>query len=502
VPNSPMVRARIMAPCEINDLTVKAAQVDIVTSGKSSKIGGTPNGKLTINPTGALIVGGEIRTAEAPYYNKAYLMPTDTNNLVINTSSTAQAALVLNDDNADTKATVNMYSLGRYKDAAYQFQYFAVPMTYLDVNPAFAGSGIYTYVWTEADGWERRGYYKGLEAFEGVGITTTFTETKTYQMKGTLASTGEREITLTAGGAGNGQNIIGNSWLAPIDIASLRTGLVDEDVEKTVYIYCTGNDTTSGGSVGSQSTETAGQWLAIPIEAAAFDAWSGLKVIPAMQGFCIIANSETTLTLNYKDHVRSTASDQLNQPLRAPKREVETEGVELIRIRVADSQTHTDLYLFEGEQFSDEFDNGWEAKYMSSDGRSAKLYAETAIGQMAVVAQPEYEGTVLGFAPGKETEYTFTFSGPTTDYYLNDLKLKKSTLISEGERYLFTFEEGDTNRFYISKTPIEAPAVATGTEKIGDGVKARKVLVNDKLYIILNGHVYSAEGMMVSNPKK
>ena len=502
VPNSPMVRARIMAPCEINDLTVKAAQVDIVTGGKSSKIGGTPNGKLTINPTGALVVGGEIRTAEAPYYNKADLMPTDTNNLVINTNATNQAALVFNNDKGDTKATVNLYSLGRFKDAAYQFQYFAVPMTYLDVNPAFAGAGIYTYVWTEADGWERRAYYKGLEAFEGVGITTTFTTAKTYQMKGTLASTEEREITLTAGGVGSGQNIVGNSWLAPIDIASLRTALVDEDVEKTVYIYCTGNDTTSGGSVGSQSTETAGQWLAIPIEAAAFDAWSGLKVIPAMQGFCIIVNSETTLTLNYKDHVRSTASDQLNQPLRAPKREVETEGVELIRIRVADSQTHTDLYLFEGEQFSDEFDNGWEAKYMSSDGRSAKLYAETAIGQMAVVAQPEYEGTILGFAPGKETEYTFTFSGPTTDYYLNDLKLKKSTLMSEGERYLFTFEEGDTNRFYISKTPIDAPAVATGTEKTCDGVKARKVLVNDKLYIILNGHVYSAEGMMVSNPEK
>ena len=62
---------------------------------------------------------------------------------------------------------------------------------------------------------------------------------------------------------------------------------------------------------------------------------------------------------------------------------------------------------------------------------------------------------------------------------------------------MFTFEEGDTNRFYISKTPINAPSVATGTENTGDGAKARKVLVNDKLYIILNGRVYSAEGVMV-----
>ncbi|MBQ9602219.1 MAG: Ig-like domain-containing protein [Paludibacteraceae bacterium] len=499
VPNSPMVRARILKPCEISGVTAKAAQIDIVTGGTSSKFkggSGTCTGKLTINPTGALVVGGEIRTAEAPYYNKADLMPTDTNNLVINTNATNQAALVFNNDKGDTKATVNLYSLGRTESSAYQFQYFAVPMTYIDVNPAFAGAGIYTYVWTEASGWERRGYYEGLEAFEGVGITTTFTEAKTYQMKGTLASTEEREITLTTGGAGAGQNIVGNSWLAPIDIASLKTGLVSDAniVDKTIYIYCTGKD---GASVTYGTSETPGQWLAIPIEAAAWSAWEGLKVIPAMQGFCIIANSETTLTLNYNDHVRSTASDKLTPYLRAPKREASHEGIDLIRIRVADSQTHTDLYLFEGESFSEEFDNGWEAKYMSSDGRSAKLYAETAIGPMAVVAQPEYEGTVLGFAPGKETEYTFTFSGPNKEYYLNDLKEKKSTLISEEESYMFTFEEGDTNRFYISKTPINAPSVATGTENTGDGVKARKVLVNDKLYIILNGRVYSAEGVMV-----
>lgn len=498
VPNSPTIRVRILKPCVVSSGTpIKAASVDIATSGKSYHLsGGTCSGKLTINAGGALIVGGEVRSAVAPNFNSVNLKPTTEDDLILNTSGSAQSALILNNDDGDTKATVNLYSLGRYKDDAYQFQYFAVPMTYLDVNPAFAGQGIYTYVWTEASRWERRGYYKGLEAFEGVGITTTFTEAKTYQMKGTLASTEEREITLTAGGLGNGQNIVGNSWLAPINIASLCTALDDDAniVDKTIYIYCTGND---GGSVEYGVGETPGQWLAIPIDASGWPGWGGLKVIPAMQGFCIIANSETTLTLNYNDHVRSTASDKLTPYLRAPKRNASHEGIDLIRIRVADSQTHTDLYLFEGESFSEEFDNGWEAKYLSSDGRSAKLYAETAIGPMAVVAQPEYEGTVLGFAPGKETEYTFTFSGPNKEYYLNDLKEKKSTLISEDESYMFTFEEGDTNRFYISKTPINAPSVATGTENTGDGAKARKVIYNNHVYIIRAGKVYGIDGTLV-----
>lgn len=498
VPNSPYVKARILSPCVVSSGTYKVASIDIATSGKSINKAGTINGSLTINAGAALVVGGRVRSAEAPYFNMGDLMPTTVNDLVINTSSSNQAALVFNNDDGDTEATVNLYSLGRKESGAYQFQYLAVPMNYIDVNPAFAGSGIYTYVWHEASGWERRGYYTGLEAFEGVGITTKSTSASSYTLQGALTSTTEKDISLTK--ESNGQNIVGNSWLAPIDIASLCTALTGDDniVDKTVYIYCTGNDKADDNEdVDYGTTETAGQWLAIPISAAGWSAWDGLKVIPAMQAFCIKANTETTLTLNYKDHVRSTASAQLNQPLRAPKREAEAEGIDLMRIRVADSKTHTDLYLFEGEQFSEAFDNGWEAKYMSGDGRSAKLYAETTIGQLAVAAQPEYEGTVLGFAPGQETEYIFTFSGPDKEYYLNDLRLKKSTLISEGESYLFTFEEGDTNRFYISKTRIDAPAIATGTENTADGAKARKVIVNDKLYIIRNGRVYSAEGIIV-----
>ena len=500
VPNSPYVRARILSPCVVNSGTFKVASIDIATSGKSINKAGTINGSLTINAGAALVVGGQVRAAEAPYFNKGDLMPTETADLVLNTNVSNQSALVFNNDDGDTKATVNLYSKGRKDGSAYQFQYLAVPMNYIDVNPAFAGSGIYTYVWHEESGWERRGYYTGLEAFEGVGITTKSASASSYTMQGALTATTEKDITLS--NETNGQNIVGNSWTAPIDIASLSSALVDDAniVDKTIYIYCTGNDKADGNDdVDSASTETPGQWLAIPIEAAAWGAWSGLKVIPAMQAFCIKANAETTLTLNYKDHVRSTASAQLNQYLRAPKRrsEAETDGIDLIRIRVADSKTHTDLYLFEGEPFSEEFDNGWEAKYMSGDGRSAKLYAESTIGQLAVAAQPEYEGTVLGFAPGQETEYTFTFSGPNKDYYLNDLKLKKSTLISEDESYYFTFEEGDTNRFYISKTRIDAPAITTGTENTGDGAKAKKVIVNDKLYIILNGRVFSAEGIMV-----
>ena len=489
VPNSPMIRARILAPCEITGITVKAAQIDIVTSGTSSKKAGELTGKLTINPTGALIVGGKIRAAEAPYFSIEDLKPTEEEDLVLNTNSSNQAALVFNNDNGDTKATVNLYSLGRKISSTYQFQYMAVPMDYVSVSESFAGSGIYTYVWNEASGWERRGYYTDLFAFEGVGITTKFGAAKDYTMKGTLASTETKEIALT--NDADGINMIGNSWTAPIQISKLEEDNSATEINQTVYIYCTGN----GNTVIDGTTETPGQWLAIPFSAAGFKDWDGLKVIPAMQAFDIKVSGTSTLTLDYDKLVRGGTTD-MNAKLRAPKRNVAHEGIDLTRIRVADSKTHTDLYLFEGDQFSDEFDNGWEAEFMSGDGRSAQLYAQTELGKMAVIALPEIEGTVLGFVPGQESVYTFHFTGANNGYYLNDLKLLQSTPIDETSTYTFTYEEGDTNRFIISSTPINK--IVTGNENVGaEAAKVRKLIIDDKVYIIRGGKMYSVDGTLV-----
>lgn len=496
------VKARILKPC-IVDGTAYAAQVDIATSGKSSKGGGIAEctGKLTIDPTGALIVGGEVRSANAPYFNTGDLMPTTVNDLVLNTNGSNQSALIFNNDKGDTKATVNLYSLGR-KPSSYQYQYFAIPMEYLPVNPTFAnethgGTKIYTYVWEEGtSNWTRRKYYDDLFAFEGLGITTNSTSNHmSYTMAGNLVSTAEREITLTYDGVGN--NIIGNSYTAPINISSLVTAFAsDENVTKTVYVYCAGRDAVEGTGA-SGDTETAGQWLAIPMSAAGFPEWKGLKVIPTMQAFLIQVTGETSMTLNYDEMVRSNKANY-NEKLRAPQRFADEQATTLTRLRVADSQTHTDLYLFEGEKFSEGFDNGWEATYMEGDGRSAQLYAMAAEDKMAVLATPELEGTQVGFAPGQETVYTFSFAGGTGEYYLNDIKAKKSTLIQGGNTYSFEYENGDAaNRFYISKTAIDAPAVGTGVDNTQSGVKVQKFIYQNKLYILRNGVLYDATGKIV-----
>ena len=495
----PTQKVRILADCEVSS-TVYAQSVLIVTDGKYNKGSDVAKGKLTIKENGALIVGGKIQAASAPAYNRPRATTPD--KLLIETSSTNQAALIFDNEEAETQATVNLYSLGK-KPSNYEYQYFAVPMEVVPVNPTFAnethGTGIYTYVYNEAtSGWERRRYYDDLFAFEGLGITTKSATAMEYEMTGTLASTATKEITLTHDGAG--LNLIGNSWMAPIQIGALAEDNAGLD-NQTVYIYCAGRDAEGGAVVSSDDTETAGQWLAVPFEAASFATWKDagkLSVIPAMQAFQIKVSAEATLTLDYKKVVRGSTND-LNAKLRAPGRRMAANEVTMTNIRVADSKTHTDLSLFEGDRFSDAFDNGWEAEYMNGDDRSAKLYAETEAGQMAVAAMYDYEGTVVGFAPGKETEYTFSFMGEDNGYYLNDIKLKNSVRISEGETYTFTYEDGDTaNRFYISRTAINAPAVTTGMENLNAAApRVQKIIYNDKLYIIRGGRLYDATGKVV-----
>ncbi len=493
-PDKTTREVRILAPVVItNSQTITSPTIKIADGGTYDG-GTTANGSITINAGGALKVKGEVVGVTAPAYSKK--KATDPSKLVLNTSETAQSALILDNENGMTRATVNLYSLGRKIDSKYQFQYYAVPMEVVPVNPSFAGTGIYTYVWHENGGWERRGYYTDLYAFEGIGITTSGADPRTYTMTGNLASTADKEITLTK--ESDGENIIGNSWTAPINIASLRTGLVDDAniVDKTVYIYITGND----NKIGSHSSgEVAGKWLAIPIDASGWPGWTGQKVIPAMQAFYIKANAETTLTLNYDEMVRTTPNGELNRPLKAPRRApLSDDAISLLKLRVEDSSTHTDLYLFEGNRFSDSYDNGWEAKQMGGDG-CMQLYAQNEADKMAVLATDELEGTVVGFEPGKETGYTISFSGEGNGYYLNDIKLRNSVRISEGETYTFTYEEGDAaNRFYISRTAINAPAVATGMENLDAAApRVQKIIYNDKLYIIRGGRLYDATGKVV-----
>ena len=223
-----------------------------------------------------------------------------------------------------------------------------------------------------------------------------------------------------------------------------------------------------------------------PASSAAADA-----VIPALQGYAVLASSSGSVSFDYDEAVRGASSH--NDALRAPKRTA-TDTPDYMKISVTTNDRKIDLQLSEHEQFTSGIDKGWEAIYMDGDGRFGELYAQST-EKMSIFATPDLEGTVLGFVPGETMNYTISFEGNGKGYYLNDMVTEQSTLIDEDNTYVFSSSENNAARFVISKTPINK--VPTGYDAINDGVKARKQMINGILYIIRDGRIYSAQGALV-----
>lgn len=510
-------KVRILAPCVVpeGERAHVAGVLIAPNDGGTYNGGSTPTtGSLTIAAGGALVVEGKIQAVTAPAYNRP--RATTPADLTILTDADAQGALIFDNSEGETQATVQMYSPsyweimeGTNKKKSY-WSYVAIPIQDAYVGEFFYGA--VTYLYDETEGWIRKRIGTHLHAFEGIGLSLPEGHTETFY--GPLAPTEDRTVTLTkTTSGGNGENLIGNSWTAPIQIANFEASDFGSATQN-VMIYSTGRDGTQDGKIENAEYVTAtvendgnvnaGQWISIPINVPSLDGYDGLKVIPAMQAFQVTTGTETSLTLNYDKLVRDVniVSDNLTEKQHAPARRssgAKKSLMSTMRVRVSGVKTRTDVWLLEDDRFSEAFDNGWEAKYAECDDRSAQLYAQSETGNMSFLAKSDIEGTVLGFAPSKDgNQYLFTFHYVGDDeYYLNDLKLTTATLISAENSYLFTYEEGDTNRFYISRQPLGAPAVATGVDNPREEAKPRKFIYNDKMYILFNGRVFDATGKVV-----
>ncbi len=491
---------RIDKPCVVSgDYVAEAGYLKIHTSTDESAYPYT--GKLTIASDGVMAIDGTITRVEDNRYTLH--LPTRPEDLIIESNESGQGALIFDNDEGTTRATVEMYSKGRYYDGVYNWQYVAVPL----VSASRWNMGDWAYVFNNAAGdWN---YNESVyNAFEAVGVTRMDAELPTYTFSGPLASTRNQTVTLYTSGAGNdGFNMIGNSWTAPIQIANF----METDFGSAVYqvkIYNTGHD-PEGGAVDEGAVKDApGKWKVIPIpamkEAVEGGTWDELTVIPSLQTFEVqnATGTNTTLTLDYDRLVRTLpTTPNLNEPRRVAQRLQEKKAtVPQMRITLKDGTSRENLYLFSDEQFNEGFDNGWDGAYESGESGAMQIYMLSPAGNLSISAQPEMEGTTFGFEAGRKEEYTFSFKYVgDEELYFNDLQEKKSTLINDENEYTFTAQEGESGiRFIISATPYEKPGIATGvTDLDADAPKVQKVIYNDKLYIIRGGKVFSAEGQIV-----
>lgn len=500
-----------------NDVVVtKPVLVSSETIAKAKSVvvdqTGTHTGAIDIAPKGELIINGTLRKATGTAKAKIY-SPTAENDVNIGSSAAGLGGLVIGSHaaaNGLNDATVNFYSLshGSSGSTASVSQYLGTPFSNLPkMLYQFYNSWVYKFTNTGTPNWERVNGDDGLEAFAGYAVISADPVGHTYWMQGSLVASENQNISLqfNSGDGSNpdNENMLANSWMAPIQIRAFEAGDFT-NADATIYIFNSGSPNDYATNNGASTTGAlAGQYSAYtPGTAAATD------VIPAMQAFSVYTSAaEASITLDYNSLVYVPAVAGLAiTPNRAPRRTAadayEAGEPAKMRLFVNAASGYGDmLYMLEREDFSEDFENGWDARKMFGESVAPQLYAITPDGNMAINCVPTFEGTILGFRKGaNDNGYTFTFDYDGADsWYLLDLKEQVSTLITTNSSYMFVAAADDlAARFIISRTPLNyTDGVTTGVDNHTTSAASQKLLIDGVLYIIRNGRIYSVEGALL-----
>jgi len=485
---------------EVPDIHQKAIiAADAVVTGKTAsakRVVIRTDASVTIQPTAALTVDGAIRSG-VDYEHT--LSATTPGQLIIESSALGNGALILDNTTADTKATVQYYSIASGAPTAAQWQWAATPYNdETDVQNNYYGA--YICAWSDAiKNWKDYLHNgDGMSPFRAYCISRS--AAGRFDMEGTLVSTDNPTLTITynssAAKGRYGLNLLGNSWTAPINVCQWR----DEDfvnINPTIVILNTGVDSLGTGGFGSGP----GQYISIPIHAASLMPGQ-LKVIPSMQGFQVrvATDAPASLTMNYKQLVVPDEGDVDIQPMRSPARRgtmwIRKKEITTLRLDVKGDCYSDFVYLFQHPLFTDEYDRGWDGEKILGSVEVPQLYVQSAAGKYAVSAQSELAGTQLAFYRGEDMAYTirFTYDGDD-ELYLYDANTGIYTEIKNGNTYSFySYTTSKENRFSITDH-IDQQTIVTGIDQTTEDTQPEKYIDNDRLYIQINGQTYDGCGM-------
>ncbi len=445
------------------------------------------NGTLTIHPTAALVVQQTIRRTEDETFPPTTRKAVSAADIVIQASKEGQGVLVyFGESNVPTKATVQLYGANTVDPAQtgtagyyIPWQYAAMPFEIPKAEEtSFAGSWI--TAWDELKGeWyfksDNTGANVHLKPWEGYALVQQ--QIQTYTMAGSLQPNTAQTISLQArvAGTNRGSNFIGNSWTAPLKIAQFENETFT-NADKTIYLHKHQNnaDAYEAYSVGTTTTQ----------------------VIDPLQGFFVMCNNTDggSVTLTYKNLVTNGPQPTQNK-WRKPASQPQEETLSAQLTVTADNGYYATVSLFASEQYTTDFDNGYDARKMRDAQAIPYLAAASAAGDMAILASPTLHGVYLNFEQGSGVRYTFTFTYDGEDeLLLIDAVTKQETIIRTGNTYAFSPTDDDTYRFRIARKAqmLEGDAIEAWVHR-------ETVYFTNPSGLPTDVRVYSVDGQLVEH---
>lgn len=513
-------------PGENDDVLINAPMV--VSGGelkvKSLTINWEDKGKgipaVTVNPDGGLTVGeGGL---------DAIKLDNPVENLVLKAGETGETKgqtgfLRIHPNSAEPmpEATVELYSIGYYdmtvddRNDVGRWQFVGSPLA----NPV-AAKAIYTesflYEWDTLKGdWVNNRKKGVLKPFLGYSTSQYMSEDGmkvTYA--GELVSNEEPAAIELAynGGDKISHNMLANSFTAPIDITKFE--ITDfANAEAAIYLFNTGSrndianlESMDDGSKGGETFNTPGQYIHIPVGKIG-EMKSAFNQMPTsiapLQGFCVHATgANPKITMDYSKLVwGGDYSKNGNGPLRVAARDMSEYGqVRSLCVTLYGGGLADNLYMLESEENNPYFENGQDARKMMSG--ALNIFSVAGEDELAVDATNSFIGTRVGVRTGEETMYTmfFTHLNSGNELALLDRETEQITEITENAEYTFFAEPNSTitNRFEIIEWDgSNKPGIATGVENVENGTKVHKFIKDNQLFILKNGVLYNATGVLV-----
>ena len=409
-------------------------------------------------------------------------------NIILKTSSTAQALFLVNpavNANKHPKAQVQMISKGYYDNVndKYIWQRFGVPayeatMLFSDIVKDVPSA----YMKLVADEWVE--IPLGDWGTEKLVPFTTYAVTTNQTTSGGLYTfscslVGNSDATLPLTGK---WNYYANSYTAPISISDIINDYNTKytNVSGTIYLH----DAASG------------DWYEIN-NATPYVHPEYPTVINPMHAFIIQkrSNSGSNPVINYKDEVYNPIVSPASAPARLGSAPFATAVVEI----VAADGTKDQVSLLEGEQFSVEFDNTFDAtKLMTKE--QAYIYANGMDDKLGIIATDNLEGTTLSMAAKEQTSFMMTVKRANgMNYAIRDMLTGTEIELISGATYMFSVPANTTidGRFQI----VGLHKVPTAVDNIEEKAAAKGIYNMAGQYVGDDYHSLSA-GVYVVDGKK
>ncbi len=428
----------------------------------------------------------------------------DKDKLVMKTSTDGKkvGTFILNNENACTTkvfASVEFKPLGKYRPdnkkkddkdntspdfgkdlyAEFDWQYIGIPVKEVKKSPVFKGAKVRLYDEKKND---PKHYYRkwtnvmptdNMTAFKGYEIAPVLDGSNgVRQIQGELNFCNQ-EIALTRQAAvvkaskaegenakryGLGYNIVGNSFMAGVDIKkiTLESGEEGVTMDNTVYIYTTGSWDDWKNQNG-KNVKVKGGYEAVSIDKAGENGVT--RTLSPMQGFMVKYNNPVYSPKTGKLTIPYVGLQSKSEPLRAKSFVMDGDFSRgSVMVTMDNGKVVDKFWTYQEENATPAYDPQLEGEKLNMGEPS--VFATTTDGKNVQISSlPSLIGSTFSVETAKDDNYNMELNAWSLNYQnlkLVDLKNKTVIPFNNGKAHYFftaTVDGIEHDRFMFADTP-------------------------------------------------